>query len=161
MAVQAGDKIPSVNIKTMGPEGAPTDINTADALGTGKVVLFAVPGAFTPGCSKVHLPGFVTRAAELTAKGVDTIACISVNDAWVMQAWADSQDVGDSIVMLADGNGDFAAAMGLVMDGAGIGLGSRSRRYAAVIEDGVITHLDVEAPGQMSVSTCDAVLDRV
>ncbi len=161
MAAQVGDKIPSVDIKTMGPEGGPVGINTGDALGSGKVVLFAVPGAFTPGCSKVHLPGFVTRANELTAKGVDTIACVSVNDAWVMQAWAETQGVGDSIVMLADGSGDFTAAMGLAMDGSAFGLGSRSQRYAAVIENGVITHLDVEAPGQMSVSTCDAVLDRV
>ncbi len=161
MAVQVGDKIPAVDIKTMGPEGAPVDVNTGAVLGTGKVVLFAVPGAFTPGCSKVHLPGFVSRANELTAKGVDTIACIAVNDAWVMQAWAEAQGVGDTIMMLADGSGEFTAAMDLVMDGSAIGLGSRSRRYAAVIEDGVITHLDVEAPGQMSVSTCDAVLDRV
>ncbi len=161
MAVEVGDTIPAVDIKTMGPEGGPIDINTGAALGTGKVVLFAVPGAFTPGCSKVHLPGFVAQANELTAKGVDTIVCVSVNDAWVMQAWADDQGVGDSILMLADGSGTFTEAMGLVMDGSGIGLGSRSRRYAAVIENGVITHLDVEAPGQMSVSTCEAVLGRI
>lgn len=161
MAAQVGDKIPAVDIKTMGPEGGPIGVNTGEVLGSGKVVLFAVPGAFTPGCSKVHLPGFVARANELTAKGVDTIACVSVNDAWVMQAWADTQGVTDAIVMLADGNGEFTAAMGLALDGSGAGLGSRSLRYAAVIEDGVIQHLDVEAPGQMSVSTCDAVLDRI
>ena len=136
-------------------------VKTGDVLGSGKVVLFAVPGAFTPGCSKVHLPGYVASADDLKAKGVTTIACVAVNDAWTMGAWAQSQGAGDKIVMLADGNGDFAAAMDLVMDGTGIGLGKRSRRYAAVIEDGVITSLDVEEPGKMEVSVCEAVIQKV
>ena len=159
MAIGVGDKIPDVGLKTMGAEG-PTDVRTGEALGTGKVVLFAVPGAFTPGCSKVHLPGFVRQAGELKAKGVGRIACVSVNDAWVMDAWAKSQGA-DDILMLADGNGEFTEAMGLMFDGAGSGLGRRSQRYAAVVEDGVITHLDVEPAGGVHVSSCEAVLDRV
>jgi peroxiredoxin len=155
-----GDKIPDVEVRTMGPEG-PKAVRTGDVLGTGKVVLFAVPGAFTPGCSKIHLPGFVADAESLKAKGVDTIVCISINDAWVMEAWGEAQGVGDKIVMLADGNGDFADAMGLSFNGSGFGLGKRSQRYAAVIEDGVIKNLDVEAGGGVDVSSCSAVLSRL
>jgi peroxiredoxin len=160
MSISVGDKVPDVEVKTMGAEG-PTSISTAEALGTGRVVLFAVPGAFTPGCSRIHLPGFVRQADQLSAKGVDTIACIAVNDAWVMDAWGKDQGVGDTILMLADGNGAFADAMGLSFDGSGIGLGKRSQRYAAVIEDGVITHLDVEPKGGVDVSSCEAVLSRL
>src|SRR5262252_3777785 len=141
MTVKSGDKIPDVEVRTMGAEG-PQSVRTGDVLGKGRVVLFAVPGAFTPGCSKIHLPGFVANADELKAKGVDTIACIAVNDAWVMQAWGESQGVGDKILMLADGNADFTKAMGLAFDGGGIGLGVRSQRYAAIVEDGVITSLE-------------------
>jgi peroxiredoxin len=155
-----GDKVPDVEVRTMGPEG-PTAVRTGDALGSGKVVLFAVPGAFTPGCSKIHLPGFVADADSLKAKGVDKIVCISINDAWVMQAWGEAQGVGDKILLLADGNGDFADAMGLSFDGAGFGLGKRSQRYAAIIEDGVITSLDVEPGGGVDVSSCSAVLARL
>ncbi|MFM8305385.1 MAG: peroxiredoxin [Actinomycetota bacterium] len=158
---KVGDRIPDVEVRVLNAEGTPEVVKTGDVLGSGKVVLFAVPGAFTPGCSKVHLPGYVANADALKAKGIGTIACVSVNDAWTMGAWAESQGVGDKIVMLADGNGDFAAAMDLVMDGAGIGLGKRSRRYAAVIEDGVITSLDVEEPGKMEVSVCEAVIEKV
>ena len=160
MSIAKGDKIPDVEVKTLGPEG-PQTVKTGDVLGSGKVVLFAVPGAFTPGCSKIHLPGFVKDADSLSAKGVSRIACIAVNDAWVMDAWAQSQGVGDKILMLADGNGDFARAMGLEFDGSGIGLGSRSQRYAAVIEDGVITSLDVESKPGVDVSSCQAVLGRL
>lgn len=160
MAASVGDRIPDVEVRTMGEKG-PEAVQTGEVLGKGRVVLFAVPGAFTPGCSKIHLPGFVTKADQLVAKGVDRIACIAVNDAWVMDAWGNDQQVGDKILMLADGNGDFAEAMGLAMDGAGFGLGKRSRRYAAVIEDGVITHLDVEPAGGVDVSSCDAVLGRL
>jgi peroxiredoxin len=156
-----GDRIPDVEIKTMGPEGAPVAIKTGQALGTGKVVLFAVPGAFTPGCSKVHLPGYVANADDLLAKGVSTIACVSVNDAWVMQAWAEAQGVGDKILMLADGSGDFTKAMGLEMDGNAFGLGTRSKRYAAVIEDGKITNLEVEEGGGVSVSGCESVMAKL
>ncbi len=161
MSVTTGDKIPDVEVRTMGPEGAPQTVRTGDVLGKGKVVLFAVPGAFTPGCSKIHLPGFVSRADEVLAKGIDRIACIAVNDAWVMQAWADSQGAGDKILMLADGNGDFTKAMGLEFDGGGIGLGLRSQRYAAVIDNGVITSLDVESKPGVDVSSCDNVLTRL
>jgi peroxiredoxin len=158
---QVGDRIPDVEVRVLNADGAPEVVRTGDVLGTGKVVLFAVPGAFTPGCSKVHLPGYVANADELRAKGVSTIACVAVNDAWTMAAWAESQDAGDAILMLADGNGDFAAAMDLVMDGTGIGLGKRSKRYAAVLEDGVITTLDVEEPGKMEVSVCEAIIQKV
>jgi len=158
---KVGDRIPDVEVRVLNAEGAPEVVKTGDVLGSGKVVLFAVPGAFTPGCSKVHLPGYVASADDLKAKGVTTIACVAVNDAWTMGAWAQSQGAGDKILMLADGNGDFAAAMDLVMDGTGIGLGKRSRRYAAVIEDGVITSLDVEEPGKMEVSVCEAVIQKV
>jgi peroxiredoxin len=160
MAVNVGDKVPDVEVHTMGPEG-PKKVRTSEVLGSGKVVLFAVPGAFTPGCSKIHLPGYVQDAEQLKAKGVGTIACVAVNDAFVMQAWADAQGVGDKILMLADGNGAFTEAMGLVMDGSGFGLGSRSRRYAAVLQDGVITNLDVEPKGGVDVSACSAVLSRL
>ena len=158
---KVGDRIPDVEVRVLNADGAPEVVTTGDVLGTGKVVLFAVPGAFTPGCSKVHLPGYVANADDLKAKGVTKIACVAVNDAWTMAAWAESQGAGDAIVMLADGNGDFAEAMDLVMDGTGIGLGKRSKRYAAVLEDGVITSLDVEEPGKMEVSTCEAVIEKV
>src|ERR1700759_1828436 len=123
MALEVGSKIPDVAVKVM-RDGKPEEVRTGDVLGTGKVVLFAVPGAFTPGCSKIHLPGYVQHGAELKAKGVTTIACVSVNDAWVMAAWAESQGASD-ILMLADGNGVFAEAMGLLFDGAVAGLGKR------------------------------------
>lgn len=160
MTIGAGDKIPEVTLKTMGPEGRPTDISTTEALGTGRVVLFAVPGAFTPGCSRIHLPGYVNQAEQLKAKGVDTIACVAVNDAWVMQAWADSQGVDDKILMLADGSADFTRAMGLEMDGSGAGLGTRSQRYAAIVEDGVVKSIDVDSGG-IEVSACEAILEKL
>ncbi len=160
MSVSAGDKVPDVEVRTMGEQG-PVAVRTGEVLGKGKVVLFAVPGAFTPGCSRIHLPGFVEHAKEVTDKGVDTIACIAVNDAFVMDAWGKDQQVGDSIVMLADGNGEFTKAMGLEMDGSGFGLGKRSQRYAAIIDNGVITNLDVEPSGGVDVSSCSAVLTRL
>ena len=158
MTIAVGDKVPDVEVRTMGPEG-PTSVRTGELLGSGKVVLFAVPGAFTPGCSKVHLPGFIEGAAELSAKGVDTVACIAVNDAFVMDAWAKSQGA-EGITMLADGNAEFTEAMGLVMDGSGFGMGQRSKRYAAVIEDGVITSLDVDTKG-IELSACSNVLSKL
>ena len=160
MSIAVGDKVPDVEVKTMGPEG-PQSVRTGEVLGTGKVVLFAVPGAFTPGCSKIHLPGYVQHGDELKAKGVSTIACIAVNDPWVMEAWGDAQGATGKILMLADGNGAFADAMGLSFDASGFGLGKRSQRYAAVIEEGVITHLDVEPKGGVDVSSCEAVLSRL
>jgi peroxiredoxin len=136
-------------------------VQATDALGRGKVVLFAVPGAFTPGCSKIHLPGYVARGAELRDKGVDTIACVAVNDAWVMDAWGKAHGVGDDILMLADPLGEFTKALGLEFDGSAFGLGVRSRRYAAVIDDGVITDLQVEPKSGVDVSSCDSMLARV
>ena len=160
MTIATGAPIPDVEIKTMGPEG-PVPIRTGDALGRGKVVLFGLPGAFTPGCSKFHLPGYVEHADELKAKGVTTIACVSVNDAWVMQAWAEAQGAGDKILMLADGNAEFTKAMGLEWDGSGAGLGVRSQRYAAVLEDGVVTSLEVEPKSGVDVSSCANILTKL
>src|SRR4051812_15623391 len=158
---QVGDRIPDVEVRVMNAEGAPETVKTGDVLGSGKVVLFAVPGAFTPGCSKIHLPGFVSGADELKRRGIDTIACIGVNDAWVMDAWGKAQGASDKILMLADGNGEFADAMGLAFDGSGIGLGTRSQRYAAVIEDGTILKLDVEPKPGVDVSSCESVLEQL
>jgi glutaredoxin/glutathione-dependent peroxiredoxin len=156
MTIIAGDRIPDAELRTMTPDG-PTVVKSADVLGTGKVVLFAVPGAFTPGCSNVHLPGFVERAGELKAKGVTTIACVAVNDPFVMDAWGKAHGVGDDILLLSDGNGEFTAAMGLELDGSGFGLGKRSKRYAAIVEDGVLTSIDVDEKG-IDLSTCSNVL---
>jgi peroxiredoxin len=157
--VAVGDKIPDVETRVLGANGMPETVSTGELLGSGKVVLFAVPGAFTPGCTKQHLPGFVKGAADLAGKGVDKIVCTGVNDAWTMDAWAESQGAKGKITMMADGNATFAEAMGLVLDGSGFGLGTRSLRYAAVIEDGVITALNVEdAPTSISASSCETVL---
>lgn len=157
MAITVGDHVPDVQVMTMTADG-PRPVGTGDVLGTGKVVLFAVPGAFTPTCSDYHLPGFVLRTEELRAKGVTTIACISVNDAFVMGAWGASQGVGDSVLLLADGNAEFAKATGLELDGTGFGMGPRSQRYAAVIESGIVTEIAVEPGPGLEVSSADAVL---
>jgi glutaredoxin/glutathione-dependent peroxiredoxin len=157
MTIAVGDRIPDVQLMTM--TGArPRPVQSGEALGRGKVVLFAVPGAFTPTCSDYHLPGFVVRADELRAKGVDVVACLSVNDPFVMGAWGSDQQVGDKVLMLADGNGDFTRAVGLEMDGSAFGLGTRSQRYAAIIEDGVVTALFVEPESGLDVSSADSVL---
>jgi peroxiredoxin len=159
MTIAVGDKVPDVEVKVLGEDGMPASVSAAEVLGTGKVVLFAVPGAFTPGCSKAHLPSFVNGADALAGKVVDKVACVAINDAWVMDAWAEVQGAKGKITMLADGNGLFADAMGLSFDGAGYGLGKRSLRYAAVIEDGVITKLDIEdSPASVEVSACENVL---
>ena len=157
MAIKVGDKIPSVKLKTMTKDGM-KEMTSDEIFGKGKVVMFALPGAFTPTCSAKHLPGFVSHAADIRGKGVDKIACLSVNDAFVMNAWAKDQNVGDSVLMLADGNADFTKAMGLEMDGSGFGMGLRSKRYAIVTENGVVKHLAVENPGQFEVSSADAVI---
>ncbi|MHA6782343.1 redoxin family protein [Pseudonocardia saturnea] len=159
MTITAGDRIPDAELRTMTPDG-PTAVRSTDVLGTGRVVLFAVPGAFTPGCSNVHLPGFVEGGAELRAKGVDTIACVAVNDPFVMDAWGRAHGVGDDILMLADGNAEFTTAMGLLLDGTGFGLGQRSKRYAAVLQDGVVTSIDVDEKG-IDLSTCSSLLLKV
>ncbi|HZG90699.1 MAG TPA: peroxiredoxin [Pseudonocardia sp.] len=155
MSISAGDKLPDVELRTMTPDG-PTTVRTGSVLGRGRVVLFAVPGAFTPGCSNVHLPGFVERAGELRGKGVDTIACVAVNDAFVMDAWGRAHGA-DDILLLADGNAEFAEAMGLVVDRAEAGMGRRSKRYAAVVEDGVVRSIDVDDRG-IDASSCANLL---
>jgi glutaredoxin/glutathione-dependent peroxiredoxin len=160
MAISVGDKIPDVKLMTMTDEG-PRPVQSAEALGSGKVVLFAVPGAFTPTCSDHHLPGFVLRADDIRAKGVDTIACVAVNDVFVMGAWGQSQNTGDDILLLADGNGEFAAEMGLELDLGGLGLGTRSQRYAAIVEDGVVTEIMVEPAPGLDVSSADSVLAKL
>jgi len=157
MTISVGDSIPDVQLRTMTAEG-PRPISSTEALGKGKVVLFAVPGAFTPTCSDHHLPGFVVRADEIRAKGVDTIACLAVNDPFVMGAWGKDQGVGDRVLMLSDGNGDFTKAVGLEMDGSGFGLGLRSQRYAAILEDGVVTSLFVEPKPGLEASSAESVL---
>ncbi len=157
MTVVVGDRIPDVELRAMVGK-TPEPVRSLDVLGKGKVVLFAVPGAFTPTCSDYHLPGFVLRADELHAKNVDTIACVSVNDPFVMGAWGQDQKVGDKVLMLADGNGEFTRAMGLEADLSGAGLGTRSQRYAAVIEDGVVTALFVEPERGLNVSSAESVL---
>lgn len=161
MAISVGDKIPDVKVQTPTPDG-PQAVKTGDVLGHGKVVLFGVPGAFTPTCSDHHLPGFVLRADDLAAKGVATIACTSVNDAFVMAAWGEAREVGDKVVLLADGSADFARALGLEIDLSGGGLGVRSKRYSAIIDDGVVTELTVEDDGLgLEKSTADGVLAKL
>ncbi|MGA3216327.1 MAG: peroxiredoxin [Acidimicrobiales bacterium] len=157
MSIAVGERIPDVEIWTTGSDG-PEKIRTGEILGKGTVVLFAVPGAFTPTCSDFHLPGYLVRSDDLVAKGVDTIACVSVNDPFVMDAWRRNQGVGRTIVMLADGNGAFTREMGLEKDISGGGLGVRSQRYAAVIKDGIVTTLMVEPGGGLTVSSADSVL---
>jgi len=160
MAIKVGEKIPSLKLKTM-KDGKMSDITTDEIFGGKKVVLFAVPGAFTPTCSMQHLPGFVEKAAEIKAKGVDTIACISVNDAFVMGAWGKEKAADGKVLMLADGNGEFAKAVGLDFDGSGIGFGLRSQRYALVAQDGVVKVLAVEEPMKFQVSSAEAILARL
>lgn len=157
MSIKVGDRVPSVNLKHMTGEGM-ADISTDTLFAGKKVVLFALPGAFTPTCSAKHLPGFVQNAAAIGAKGVDTVACLSVNDAFVMNEWGKAQNVGDTVMMLADGNADFTKAVGLEMDGSGFGMGTRSQRYAMVVEDGVVKALWVEDPGAFEVSSAENVL---
>jgi peroxiredoxin len=160
MTIAVGDRVPGVELKMVDAKGTQV-VNTADVLGTGRVVLFGVPAAFSPTCSDAHLPGYVVRSDEILAKGVDRIFCVAVNDAYVMAAWARSQSVGDKVAMLADGNGDLARAMGLELDLARGGLGQRNRRYAAIIEDGVVAHLAVEETTGLDVSSAEAVMSAL
>ena len=157
MTINVGDKIPSATLKTMGADG-PEEITTEDLFKGKTVALFAVPGAFTPTCSAQHLPGFIEKAGDLKAKGVDEIVCVSVNDAFVMGAWAEAHGAGDDVKLLADGNAEFTRAVGLDFDGSSFGMGLRSQRYAAVIDDGVVSHLAVEAPMKFEVSSAEAIL---
>ena len=160
MTIKAGDKLPAVTISQATAEG-PKPVSTEDFFKGRTVALFAVPGAFTPTCSVKHVPGFKQLAPELKAKGVDAIACLSVNDAFVMKAWGEDQAVGEDIVMLADGNGDFTAAVGLEMDGSRFGMGKRSQRYSMIVKDGVVTELNVEQGGEFRVSAADYLLAQL
>lgn len=160
MSIQAGEKMPSGSFGVMTDTG-PGALSTDELFAGKKVVLVSVPGAFTPTCSMNHLPGFVDQADELVGKGVDTIACMAVNDVFVMSAWGKDRGVGDKVVMLADGNGDYARALGLEMDGTGFGMGMRGQRFAIIVDDGVATHVGVEAPGQFEVSKAEAILAQL
>jgi peroxiredoxin len=157
MSISVGDKIPAIELAVMGKDG-PESINTRQIFSGKKVVLFALPGAFTPTCSAAHVPGFVVFNDAIRAKGVDTIACLSVNDAYVMGAWGQAQNVGDNILMLGDGNGDFTQAVGLSIDGTESNMGIRSQRYAMIVEDGVVTHLNIETPPEFKVSDAESIL---
>jgi peroxiredoxin len=157
MTIKVGDKVPSATLKYLSLEG-PKEITTDELFRGKKVALFAVPGAFTPTCSQRHLPGYVAKASELKAKGVDQIACLSVNDAFVMGAWGKAQNVGDKVMMLADGSGDFTRAIGLELDLRKGGLGMRSQRYSMLVEDGVVKNLNVEQAGQFDVSSAESMM---
>ena len=156
MTLQTGDRIPACTLKTMGEKG-PQDISTQQIFNGKKVLLFAVPGAFTPGCSMTHLPGYVVNADKIKAAGVDTIVCMAVNDAFVMGAWGDARNASE-LLMLADGNGEFTAALGLELDGSGFGLGARSQRFALIADDGIVTHLNVEPGGGIDVSSAETMM---
>jgi len=160
MSITVGERIPEATLTVMTPEG-PTGQSTTTLFGVGTSVVFGVPGAFTPTCSARHLPGFIERAAELRVAGADRIVCMAVNDVFVMDAWGRSVGAGDSIVMAADGNGDFTRALGLEMDASAFGMGRRSQRFAMIIRDGTLTHLMVEGPGEFRVSSADSVLERL
>lgn len=160
MTIKVGDKVPSATLMQM-KDGGPKPVKTDELFAGKKVVLFALPGAFTPTCSAKHLPGFVQNADALKNKGVDAIACLSVNDAFVMGAWGEQQKAGDKIMMLADGNGDFTRAVGLELDGSRFGMGKRSQRYAMVVENGVVKTLNVEEGGAFSVSSAEHVLSQL
>lgn len=160
MTIANGEKMPVGQFGMMTTDG-PGQIST-DALFSGKkVILVSVPGAFTPTCSMNHLPGFVDMADQFAAKGVDTIACMAVNDVFVMDAWGKDRSVGDSVTMLADGNGDYSKALGLTMDASGFGMGLRGQRFAILVDDGVAAHVAVEAPGEFRVSAAEAMLEAV
>ena len=160
MSIQAGEKMPAGSFGIMTADG-PVALSTEELLAGKKVVLVSVPGAFTPTCSKGHLPGFVSHADDIGAKGVDAIACMAVNDVFVMDAWGKDRGVGDKVMMLADGNGDYAKALGLEMDASGFGMGMRGQRFAIVVDDGVATHVAVEDPGQFEVSKAESILGHL
>ena len=160
MTIKVGDRMPAGKFKMMGPEG-PKDVSSDEIFKGKKVVLFAVPGAFTPTCSARHLPGFVTNAANFKAKGISTIACMAVNDVFVMDAWGKDQKVGDKVMMLADGSGDYTKSLGLELDLTGGGLGKRSRRFAIVVNDGKVESLALEEGGALKISDAESVLKQV
>ncbi|CAM4286936.1 peroxiredoxin [Vreelandella rituensis] len=156
MTISVGDKIPDITIKTNGP-GGPQDISTGELFANKRVVLFAVPGAFTPGCSNTHMPGFVVNADKILEKGVDTIACMAVNDAFVLDAWQKNQNA-QAFTMLADGNADFTKALGLELDASGAGMGTRCKRFALIADDGVVNYIGVDSKG-VKDSSAETVLE--
>ena len=155
--IKVGDKIPSATLMQM-KDGGPKPVTTDQLFAGKKVALFALPGAFTPTCSAKHLPGFIQNSDALKEKGIDAIACVSVNDAFVMGAWGEQQKAGDKVMMLADGNGDFTRALGLELDATKFGMGKRSQRFSMVVDNGVVTQLNVEAPGAFEVSSADHMM---
>ncbi len=160
MTISVGDKLPDANLMIGTGEG-PKPVTTGELFGGKKVVLFAVPGAFTPTCSAKHLPGFVDHIDQFKAKGVDDVVCLSVNDAFVMDAWGQDQNAGGKVTMVGDGNGDFTKAVGLEMDGSGFGMGLRSQRYALYAEDGVVKALNVEPGSGLEVSSAETMLEAI
>jgi len=160
MAIKAGERMPKGTLKRMTKEG-PKDFSTEELFKGKVVVVFSVPGAFTPTCDAKHLPGFVQLADQIRAKGVDTIACMAVNDVFVMNAWGKASGVGDRILMLADGNGEYARALGLELDAKGFGMGTRGQRFALIVRDGLATQVNIEAPGQFKVSAAEYVLGQL
>ncbi len=160
MTIKVGDKIPSATLMQM-KDGAPRPVKTDELFAGKKVVVFALPGAFTPTCSAKHLPGFVQHAGEIKGHGVDAIACVSVNDAFVMGAWGNAQGAGDKVMMLADGNGDFTKAVGLEMDATKFGMGTRSQRYSMLVDNGVVKQINVEEPGAYAVSSAEHILKQL
>jgi glutaredoxin/glutathione-dependent peroxiredoxin len=160
MTIKVGDTIPSVKLKTMSKDG-PKDITTDEIFKGKKVALFALPGAFTPTCSAKHLPGFIQNADQIKGKGVSTIACLSVNDAFVMDAWGKNQNVGEKVLMLADGSADFTKALGLELDLTPNGMGVRSKRYSMLVDNGVVKQLNVEKPGAFEVSNAETMMKQL
>lgn len=160
MTIAVGDQMPSGQFSVMGASG-PESITTGALFAGKKVVLFSVPGAFTPTCSAKHLPGYVEHARTLKAKGVDTIACLAVNDVFVMSAWGKSAGVGDDIVMLADGNGTYTKSLGLELDATGFGMGTRGKRFSLIVDDGVVKQLNIEPAGQFGVSSAETALTQI
>jgi peroxiredoxin len=160
MTIKVGDRLPEATLRTMTAEG-PQAKTTSDIFAGKTVALFAVPGAFTPTCSARHLPGFLDHAKDLKAKGIDAIACVAVNDVFVMDAWGKAQGVGEDVLMLSDGNGEFTKALGLELDGSKFGMGPRSQRYSLVAKDGVVQQLNVEAGGEYRVSAADYMLEQL
>ncbi|APL94131.1 peroxiredoxin [Sphingobium sp. TA15] len=160
MTISKGERVPSTTFVKM-TENGPEQVASDDFFAGRTVALFSVPGAFTPTCSARHLPGFVEKAEELKGKGVDEIACTAVNDAFVMGAWGKSANADGKVTMLADGNGEFAQAVGLTMDGSKFGLGTRGQRFSMIVKDGVVAELNVEAPGDFKVSSAEYLLDQI
>ncbi|MBV1910445.1 MAG: peroxiredoxin [Kangiellaceae bacterium] len=159
MSIQVNDTVPSAKVKVI-VGGEASEVDTAEYFASGKTVLFGLPGAFTPTCSQAHLPGYVVQADAVKSKGVDRIVCMSVNDAFVMGAWGKSSNA-EELVMLADGNADFSKALGLDFDGSGFGMGQRCKRFAAIIDNGTVTHVFIEGPGEFEVSKVENILENL